>query len=171
VVDRYLDCANPRCGFARIRCPDYARECLVTFSCKTSHFCPSCHAQRREAWSIWLSRHLLLPVPHRQVVFAVPKIIRPFFRYNRGLLGDLYSLPGDRRDHSPPGDHLHLPEASAGGRSGGTLLIPCAPQSTPQAGLCPHKARPRDYERLDRAGCPGPGSAPERSCLVEDSLI
>jgi len=123
VVDRYLDCANPRCGFARIRCPDYARECLVTFSCKTRHFCPSRRAKRREAWSIWLSRHLLLPVPHRQVVFAVPNIIRPFFRYNRGLLGDLYSLPGDRRDHSPPGDHLHLPEASAGGRSGGTVLI------------------------------------------------
>jgi hypothetical protein len=22
VVERYLDCGNPRCGFARIRCPD-----------------------------------------------------------------------------------------------------------------------------------------------------
>ena len=26
---------------------------------------------------------------HRQVVFTIPKIIRPFFRYNRALLGDL----------------------------------------------------------------------------------
>jgi len=22
VVERYLDCGNPQCGFARIRCPD-----------------------------------------------------------------------------------------------------------------------------------------------------
>ena len=89
VVERYLDCANPMCGFARIRCPDCGNEHLLTFSCKTRHFCPSCHAKRREAWSIWLSRHLLLGVPHRQVVFTIPKIIRPFFRYDRALLGDL----------------------------------------------------------------------------------
>jgi hypothetical protein len=89
VVERYLDCANPMCGFARIRCPECTREYLLTFSCKTRHFCPSCHAKRREAWSIWLSRHLLLGVPHRQVVFTIPKIIRPFFKYNRALLSDL----------------------------------------------------------------------------------
>jgi len=26
VVDKYLDCGNPRCGFARIRCPDCGKE-------------------------------------------------------------------------------------------------------------------------------------------------
>jgi hypothetical protein len=26
VVERYLDCSNPRCGFARIRCPDCGEE-------------------------------------------------------------------------------------------------------------------------------------------------
>jgi ribosomal protein S27E len=25
-VERYLDCGNPRCGFARIRCPDCGEE-------------------------------------------------------------------------------------------------------------------------------------------------
>ena len=25
-VERYLDCGNPRCGFARIRCPDCREE-------------------------------------------------------------------------------------------------------------------------------------------------
>ncbi|MFC1799748.1 transposase [Candidatus Eisenbacteria bacterium] len=89
VVERYLDCANPMCGFARIRCPECTSEYLLTFSCKTRHFCPSCHAKRREAWSIWLGRHLLIGVPHRQVVFTIPKIIRPFFRYRRALLSDL----------------------------------------------------------------------------------
>lgn len=33
VVERYLDCANPRRGFARIRCPSCREERLVMFSC------------------------------------------------------------------------------------------------------------------------------------------
>jgi len=32
---------------------------------------------------------LLLDVPHRQVVFTVPKRLRIFFKYKRRLLGDL----------------------------------------------------------------------------------
>jgi hypothetical protein len=32
---------------------------------------------------------LLLDVPHRQVVFTIPKMLRIFFKYNRRLLGDL----------------------------------------------------------------------------------
>jgi hypothetical protein len=29
VVERYLDCGNPRCMFARIRCPDCCKERLL----------------------------------------------------------------------------------------------------------------------------------------------
>jgi ribosomal protein S27E len=47
---KYLDCGNPRCGFARIRCPDCRAEHLLMFSCKTRGFCPSCHAKRLEEW-------------------------------------------------------------------------------------------------------------------------
>jgi len=50
VVDKYLDCGNPKCGFARIRCSDCGTEKLLMFSCKTRGFCPSCHAKRREEW-------------------------------------------------------------------------------------------------------------------------
>ena len=32
---------------------------------------------------------LLAEVPHRQVVLAVPKRLRPYFLYHRSLLGDL----------------------------------------------------------------------------------
>jgi ribosomal protein S27E len=60
VVERYLDCGNPRCGFARIRCPDCQAERLLMFSCRTRGFCPSCHAKRLEE-----------------------------FKYKRRLLGDL----------------------------------------------------------------------------------
>ena len=89
VVERYLDCGNPRSGFARIRCPDCRSEHLLTFSCKTRGFCPSCHAKRREEWGRWVRETLLLDVPHRQVVLTVPKTLRIFFKYRRRLLGEL----------------------------------------------------------------------------------
>ena len=89
VVERYLDCGNPRSGFARIRCPDCHGEHLLTFSCKTRGFCPSCHAKRREEWGRWVRETLLLDVPHRQVVLTIPKTLRIFFKYRRRLLGEL----------------------------------------------------------------------------------
>jgi len=46
VVERYLDCGNPKCGFVRIRCPDCGEERLLMFSYRTRGFCPSCHAKR-----------------------------------------------------------------------------------------------------------------------------
>jgi ribosomal protein S27E len=92
VVERYLDCGNPRCGFARIRCPDCGEERLLMFSCRTRGFCPSCHSKRLEEWGEWMRETLLLDVPHRQVVFTIPKMLRIFFRYNRRLLGELCRL-------------------------------------------------------------------------------
>jgi len=50
VIERYLDCGNPRCGFARIRCPDCRDERLLMFSCRTRGFCLSYHAKRIEEW-------------------------------------------------------------------------------------------------------------------------
>jgi len=38
---------------------------------------------------MWIREELLLDVPHRQVVFTVPKMLRIFFKYKRRLLGDL----------------------------------------------------------------------------------
>ena len=88
VVEKYLDCGNPRCGFARIRCPRCRMEHLLTFSCKTCGFCP-CHAKRLEEWGEWMRETLLLDIPHRQVVFTIPKMLRVFFKFMRKLLGDL----------------------------------------------------------------------------------
>ncbi|MCJ7588978.1 MAG: transposase [Candidatus Aminicenantes bacterium] len=36
-----------------------------------------------------ISAWVLLDVPHRQVVFTIPKTLRIFFKYKRRLLGDL----------------------------------------------------------------------------------
>jgi ribosomal protein S27E len=62
VVERYLDCGNPRSGFARIRCPDCHAEHLLTFSCKTRGFCPSCHAKRLEEWAERVGKYMVRPV-------------------------------------------------------------------------------------------------------------
>ena len=59
------------------------------FSCRTRGFCPSCHAKRLEEWGEWMREKLWLDVPHRQVVFTIPKMLRIFFKYKRRLLGDL----------------------------------------------------------------------------------
>jgi len=59
------------------------------FSCRTRGFCPSCHAKRVEEWGEWMRETLLLDVPHRQIVFTIPKRLRVFFKFNRCLLGDL----------------------------------------------------------------------------------
>jgi len=56
---------------------------------ETRGFCPSCQAKRVEMWGEWIRETLLWDVPHRQVVFTIPKMPRIFFKYNRRLLGDL----------------------------------------------------------------------------------
>jgi hypothetical protein len=89
VVNKYLDCGNPKNGFARIKCKDCGLERLLMFSCHGRGFCPSCHAKRREEWGEWMREELLLDVHHRQVVFTVPKMLRIFFKYKRSLLSDL----------------------------------------------------------------------------------
>jgi hypothetical protein len=88
-VEKFLDCGLPERGFARMHCERCKAEFLVAFSCKARILCPSCHAKRLEIWSDWLHHELLYAVPHRQYVFTVPKRLRPFFLYDRRLLGVL----------------------------------------------------------------------------------
>mgnify|MGYP005832949099 CR=1 FL=1 len=42
-------------------------------------------ACRAEEWGEWMREELLVDVPHRQVVFTIPKMLRLFFRYNRRM--------------------------------------------------------------------------------------
>ena len=88
VVHRYLDCGIFDQGVARIRCPDCRHEFLVAFSCKLRALCPSCHQKRELLWVAWAEQELLEDIPHRQVVFTIPKRLRIFFRYDRKLLGE-----------------------------------------------------------------------------------
>jgi hypothetical protein len=93
VVDRtvaeYLGCGLPERGFARIRCSTCAGELILPFSCKTRGLCPSCGAKRTAAWAAWIVDELARSVPHRHVVVTLPKMLRPFFKFDRALLTDL----------------------------------------------------------------------------------
>ncbi|MDO8793452.1 MAG: transposase, partial [Vicinamibacterales bacterium] len=89
VADKFLACGILEHGFARIRCDACAHEYLLAFSCKCRYFCPSCHAKRLAIWAQWLDTTLLAPVPHRQVVLAIPKRLRAYCLYRRRLLGEI----------------------------------------------------------------------------------
>ncbi len=87
-VYRYLDCGIFAHGAARAHCAECGHDVLIAFSCKLRCLCPSCHQKRELLWAEWASE-LLAEVPHRQVVFTVPKRLRIFFRFDRKLLGEL----------------------------------------------------------------------------------
>ena len=88
-VHRYLDCGIFESGFARVRCGECGHDFFVAFSCKLRCICPSCHIKRELLWAQWAADELLEDVPHRQLVFTIPKRLRPYFRYDRTLLGEL----------------------------------------------------------------------------------
>jgi hypothetical protein len=88
-VERFLECGLLRHGFARIRCGHCHEEYLLAFSCKTRSFCPSRQAKRVAAFMEWVTEEILEPVGHRQLVCTIPRVLRPTFRRDRRLLGEL----------------------------------------------------------------------------------
>ena len=91
-IQAYRECGLFSAGCARVRCPDCGHEFLLPFSCKVRFLCPSCHQRKATLWAGWLVDSVLADVPHRQWVFTIPKRIRPFFRHNPALLGQLCRL-------------------------------------------------------------------------------
>lgn len=89
VVEKFLGCGDLTRGFARVRCDTCRHEYLLAFSCKGRYFCPSCHQKRVLQFGAWVADEVLAPVPHRQYVFTVPKMLRIYFRKDRRLLGKL----------------------------------------------------------------------------------
>jgi hypothetical protein len=75
-VYRYLDCGIFAHGAARAYCAGCGHDVLIAFSCKLLRcLCPSCHRERELLWAEWATE-LLAEVPHRQVVFTIPKRLR-----------------------------------------------------------------------------------------------
>jgi len=92
-LDRFLDRGDLHKGFARVHCDACGHEYLLPFSCKTRCFCPSCHQKRMLIYGEWVEEEVLGPVPHRQYVFTVPKLLRGAF-HQRHRLGELCRIVG-----------------------------------------------------------------------------
>jgi hypothetical protein len=87
-ADRHApECGDPQHGFARIYCDQCRHACILAFSCKARYFCPSCDQKRVLAYGEWVESNVLAPVPHRQYVFTLPRLLRPIFARRRVLLG------------------------------------------------------------------------------------
>jgi len=93
-VEAFLGCGDYSRGLARIKCtnPECTSEYFRPFSCKVFHLCPSCSQKRTLLFGEYMNERLLLRLPHRQVVFTFPKVLRAFFRHDHGLVGDVTRL-------------------------------------------------------------------------------
>ena len=95
ILDRlqhFTDCADWSKGVARIRCEDCGHSYFRPFSCKVFHLCPSCDQKRTLLYAEYLSEDLLLDLSHRQFVFTIPKILRPYFKSDKRLFGEVSKL-------------------------------------------------------------------------------
>jgi len=84
-----MECGDFAKGFARVRCDECSHEYLLAFSCKGRWFCPSCHQKKVQMFGAMLAESILAAVPHRHFTFTIPKMLRPYFRFHRGLLKQL----------------------------------------------------------------------------------
>ena len=91
-VDEFLACADWTRGVARVKCTACDYSYFRPFSCKTFHLCPSCDKKRTILYAEYLAEELLLELPHRQFVFTVPKILRPYFKNDKRLFGEVSRL-------------------------------------------------------------------------------
>ena len=84
-VERFLGCGDYSKGIARIQCtnPECKADYLRPFSCKVFYLCPSCSQKRTLLFGEYMNERLLLLLPHRQIVFTFPKVLRAFFRHDR----------------------------------------------------------------------------------------
>jgi hypothetical protein len=119
-IERFIECGDPHHGFARIYCDACGHDYLLAFSCKTRYFCPSCHQKRVLLYGEWVEKTVLVPVPHRQYVFTLPRLIRHFFGRRRAWFGDLVNF----------NPHLHVLAADGAFLPGGRFIaLPRVPAS------------------------------------------
>jgi hypothetical protein len=125
VIYRYLECGDLHFGFAGVRCDQCGHEYLLAYSCKRRHFCPSCHQKRVVEYGEWLLSNVLKHIPHRQLVFSIPKRLRIYFLFDRKLLAKLskcaFKVIRAYLAHAVPGEKA-VPGASIAVQTYGDFL-------------------------------------------------
>ena len=89
--DAYLNCGILAHGCARAYCDNCKHSALIAFSCKRRGLCPSCDTKRGLIFAEHLDQNILLALPHRHLVFTLPKRLRIYFKFNRQLCKYLYT--------------------------------------------------------------------------------
>ncbi len=115
-LEHFAECADWTKGVVRIRCHDCGHSYFRPFSCKVFHLCPSCDQKRTLLYAEYLAEDLLLDLPHRQFVFTIPKILRPYFKSDKRLFGEVSRLVFSLlSDFSPwqPVKNYYVPVLSA----------------------------------------------------------
>jgi hypothetical protein len=91
-----IRCTNPECGlvgaFGACSPMHSGHAHFLPSSCKGFCLCPSCSRKRAILFAEHLTSERLLELPHRQLVFTIPKVLRPLFRHDRRLFADVSRL-------------------------------------------------------------------------------
>lgn len=95
VINKFIDCGDLRKGFARAQCGECGGSFIIGFSCKCRYVCPTCHQKKALLFGESIMNEVVFPVPHRQHVFTIPKMLRLYFRNDRTLLGKLANVAKD----------------------------------------------------------------------------
>ena len=77
-LDLVLRCRTPALGGHRYTCERCGSSTELYNSCR-SRYCSQCQGPRRRDW-LEATQKLVLPVPHFQVVFTLPRELRPLAR-------------------------------------------------------------------------------------------
>ena len=86
-ISKFLACRDLSKGFVSFKCPNCPITHKFPLSCK-SRLCPSCGYKYSQLWTDNIHKHIL-NIPHRHVLFTIPKACRMFFFYDRNLLSKL----------------------------------------------------------------------------------
>lgn len=71
--DAFLNCGLLCHGAARLYCDQCGYSSLVAYSCKMRGVCPSCAAKRAVKFAEHMYDNVLEAVPHRHIIFSIPK--------------------------------------------------------------------------------------------------
>lgn len=89
-VEKAMRCGSSDLGYARyecLGCEGNPKPVFVCFTCK-SRFCHKCGKKYTDDWSN-KQQEMILDVPHRHMVFTIPKELRKVFFEDRKKLNEL----------------------------------------------------------------------------------
>ncbi|QXW66160.1 transposase [Streptobacillus moniliformis] len=92
-IHNFLNCGNLSKGFISYRCSSCNFQHKMKLTCK-SRLCPSCGYNYSVNWTNSILKQFI-NIPHRHVLFTVPKEFRKFIAYDRSILSKMSKAIND----------------------------------------------------------------------------